>query len=288
MKNNFLEVTLSPKGAELTSIRDCQTGFEFLWQADPAVWGRHAPILFPIVGKVLNNQLCIEGAMYPMGQHGFARDCVFTLYSETETETWFELTSSEATLAVFPYPFELRLGYRLTDHTLTCLYQLTNTGTATLPFSIGAHPGFNLPTQLLSDYEIRFAQKETEERQLLSDGLFNGSTKPVLTSPHHIRLSRNLFDDDAIVFKHLNSKQLELKQTHGTFNITLTYDGFPYMGIWTQKGNEQYICLEPWCGHADSVDGHADFSIKEGIETLTSGGVFERSYALTFTPPTKD
>jgi galactose mutarotase-like enzyme len=288
MKNDFLEISLSPKGAELTSIRDCHTGFEFLWQADQSVWGRHAPVLFPIVGKVLNNQLLVDGTAYTMGQHGFARDRIFTLESETDTECWYRLQDDLSTMAIFPYPFELKLGYRLVDQTLECLYQVYNPGNTTLHFSIGAHPGFNLPTAQLSDYEIRFARAETAERCLLSDGLLNGETKPVLSSPHHIQLSQTLFDDDAIVCKKLHSTSLELRQLNGSFRIQLDFDGFPYMGIWTQKGTEQYICLEPWCGHADPTEGHADFSQKEAIETLAPGAVFKRSYTLNFTPPDQE
>jgi galactose mutarotase-like enzyme len=283
MQNDKLQITISPKGAELTSIRNVQTGFEYLWQADPAIWGRHAPVLFPIVGKVKNNTLIVNGKPYPMSQHGFARDAMFTLVSETPTSCWYKLTNNADTLAVYPFPFELQLGYELEDNTLHCRYKVVNTGSETLYFSIGAHPGFNLPTADLSEYSILFDQNETEERHLLSEGLFNGTQKPVLSSPNHIQLSVDLFNDDAIVFKQLTSKKLRLTHQNSPFEIVLEYTGFPYMGIWTQKNCDQYICLEPWCGHADGINGHEDISTKEGIEKLEVGGVFERTYSLTFT-----
>ncbi|MES2779221.1 MAG: aldose 1-epimerase family protein [Bacteroidota bacterium] len=282
MKNEYLSIEITDKGAELTSIKDQNTEFEYLWQADAAVWARHAPILFPIVGKVKDNTLLYNGHTYPMGQHGFARDQVFQKVSETATDVWYELTSNEQTLAVYPFHFTLRLGYQLQNNTLTCLYEVINQDIQPLCFSIGAHPGFNLPTGRLADYSIVFNQPETEERQLLSGGLFNGKSKPVLFTPSTIQLHTNLFDDDAIVFKNLNSRELTLKQNNGTFEIQLQYEGFPHMGIWTQKGNEQYICLEPWCGHADPVEGHVDLSGKEGIIKLEGGEKFNRSYALTF------
>lgn len=283
MENNFLTVTVSPKGAELTSIRDKQTGFEYIWQADPAVWARHAPVLFPIVGKVKNNLLIVNDKTYPMGQHGFARDQVFTVLSETATSIWYRLVSNSETLNTFPFPFELQLGYELNQNMLHCHYKIINTGNNILYFSIGAHPGFNLPVADLSQYEIRFEQAETAERQLLSDGLFNGTSKPVLSSPTHIQLSKKLFEEDAIVLNHLNSTSYSLKHQHSNFTIGLKYEGFPYMGIWTQKNCERYICLEPWCGHADSTAGHDDISAKAGINSLEPGAVFERTYALTFT-----
>lgn len=282
MQNDRLQITVSPKGAELTSIRDVQTGFEYLWQADAIVWGRHAPVLFPIVGKVKNNTLIVNGNPYPMGQHGFARDAEFVLFSETPTSCLYQLKSNADTLAIYPFPFELLLGYELEGNTLFCHYKVINTGSEPLYFSIGAHPGFNLPVPNLTEYRIVFDQNEIEERQLLSEGLFNGTHKPVLSAPSHIQLSSELFNDDAIVFKQLISKTLRLKHQNSSFEIALEYNDFPHMGIWTQKNCERYICLEPWCGHADSINGHEDISTKEGIEKLEAGGVFERTYSLTF------
>lgn len=282
MNNDWLSVRIDDKGAELAQITDRKTGFEFLWQADPLVWARRAPVLFPIVGKVKSNELMIGNSIYPAPQHGFARDLHFTQTSETGTEIWYELKSNHETLKAYPYEFILRLGYTLKENELTCRYEVINPGKNPMYFSIGAHPGFNLPIDGLDKYFIEFEQAETAERHLLDQGLFNGSTKPVLSSPTTISLSKALFDEDAIVLKQLNSKQLKLKQSNGSFCITLTFDGFPHMGIWTPKGNERFICLEPWCGHADPVSGHNDLSLKEGIITLIPGKVFARSYSLRF------
>jgi galactose mutarotase-like enzyme len=282
MENKFLSIRFNTKGAELSGIKDKQTGFEYLWQADKNIWGRHAPILFPIVGKVKDNLLVVNKKTYPMTQHGFARDAEFTVASETNSETWFSLKNNPETSAVFPFQFELLLGYTLEENTLHCHYKVRNTDTQKIFFSIGAHPGFNLPTQRLTDYEIVFDQPENEERYLLNEGLFDGRRKPVLSSANSIQLSSELFDDDAIVFKKLNSEKLVLKQLNGSFAIELEYKNFPYLGIWTQKNCEQYICIEPWCGHSDTVSGHNDISSKEGIISLEIGSVFERSYSLTF------
>lgn len=283
MQNEYLSISVANKGAELTSIKSTRTGFEFLWQANPAIWARHAPILFPIVGKVKSNELMVNGKSYPMNQHGFARDCDFELFQQSKHECWYQLVSNEHTLKIFPFHFELYLGYEIVENTLICKYKVINKGSSDLYFSIGAHPGFNLPTGTLNDYIIEFAKAETEERLLLEAGLFNHQTKPVLNSNGNIDLSKALFDDDAIVFMSLQSTELILKQKAGSFAIKMQFDGFPYFGIWTQKGCESYICLEPWCGHADFVDGHLDISAKAGIVRLTKDSIFERSYAITFT-----
>jgi galactose mutarotase-like enzyme len=280
MENEYLSIVIQNKGAEITSILDKKTRFEYLWQADKTIWGRHAPVLFPIVGKVKHNQLLIDGTPFPMNQHGFARDEEFTLVSSSNTEQWYELTHTN--LSLFPYPFQLLLGYTLSKNTLHCHYKVINTGNQNIYFSIGAHPGFNLPTQKLSDYQIQFSLPENEERQLLTDGLFDGSSKKIFTTPTQIQLSKAIFDDDAIVFKSIRSTKIILKQLDGPFAITLNFEGFPQLGIWTQKNCEHYICLEPWCGHSDSINGHEDISLKEGIMTLEAGKTLERTYSLMF------
>jgi galactose mutarotase-like enzyme len=282
MKNGHLFVGINDKGAELTAITDMLTGYEFLWGADPAVWARHAPVLFPIVGKLKNNELHIDSNIFSMSQHGFARDKVFTKLESSPTEAWYELKNDAETLKVYPYDFTLRLGYKIDHKTLTCMYKVINTDNKPMHFSIGAHPGFMLPEANLEAFYIEFEKPETEERHLLEGGLFNGKSKPVLSTPTTINLSKALFDDDAIVFKNLNSTQLKLKHRNSNFCITLSYDGFPHMGIWAPKNNEQFICLEPWCGHADPVVGHSDIAQKEGIITLDAGKEFNRSYSLTF------
>ncbi len=285
MENDILKINITHKGAELQQITHKSSGYDFLWQADPTIWGRHAPVLFPVVGKLKNNQLLIDGTAYPMSQHGFARDAAFTCIKHTDTSALFELKANETSLHVFPYHFTLQLGYELTGNTLTCSYLVKNTDDKPMYFSIGAHPGFNLPTAKLTDYVLLFNQPEQPERHLLNTGLFNGISKAVFSRAGEIDLNKVLFDDDAIVFKNITAKQVELKQLSGNFSIGLTYDGFPDLGIWTQKDCEQYICLEPWCGHADPIDGHDDISAKPGINTLQPGEQFNRSYTLTFSCP---
>jgi galactose mutarotase-like enzyme len=242
-------------------------------------------VLFPLVGKVKNNQLLIDGSAYPMPQHGFARDAVFTSIKQTDTSVLFELKANDTSLQSYPYKFTLQLGYELVGHTLKCTYDVWNTDSKPMHFSIGAHPGFNLPTAKLTDYMLLFSQPEQPERFLLNNGLFNGNSKAVFTEAGSIDLTPTLFDDDAIVFKNITSKQVELKQRSGSFSIGLTFEGFPDIGIWTQKDCELYICLEPWCGHADPIDGHDDISTKPGINTLQPGEQFSRSYTLSFNCP---
>ena len=144
LKNTALTLNISLHGAELTSIMD-SFGREFLWQADPAFWKRHSPVLFPIVGSLWDKHFRVNGREYEMGQHGFARDMDFRLVSEREDEMWFELKSSPETLAKYPYKFTLRIGYRLEANKIHVMWEVSGDDSQTMWFQIGAHPAFYLP-----------------------------------------------------------------------------------------------------------------------------------------------
>ena len=257
-------------------------GDEMMWQAEGSVWGRTAPILFPVVGKPFNNELLIDGKLYSMPQHGFARDMQFEVFEKSEKQIIFRLLSNEKTLSIFPFYFDLRLGYTLAKNTVRCGYEVKNIGNDTMYFSIGAHPGFALPTQKLENYFIEFEQEENAERVLLSDGLVNGETEHILNNNHILLLDHSLFQKDAIVFKNLRSKKIILCSKISPFKIEMTWDDFPFLGIWCKKDCESFICLEPWCGIAGSIGEQIPVQQKEGINKLAPGEKMERNYSITF------
>ena len=144
IQNNFLTVQVKNAGAELCSIKD-KAGTEYLFDANPAYWGRSAPVLFPFVGSLKNKSFVYEGKSYQMGQHGFARDRDFSLLQKEEASIWFRLTSNEETLAIYPLPFVLDIGYQLEDNSIRVLWNVHNPSDKSLLFSIGAHPAFLCP-----------------------------------------------------------------------------------------------------------------------------------------------
>ncbi len=147
LKNEKVSILVNSHGAELKSLRRLSTGTEYMWKADPQFWGRTSPVLFPFVGSLKEKEYKTKGEVYPMSQHGFARDMEFELVSQDENEIWFELKSSEETLKKYPYEFILKLGYKLLDEGVEVLWQVENPGQEELPFSIGGHPAFNCPIE---------------------------------------------------------------------------------------------------------------------------------------------
>jgi galactose mutarotase-like enzyme len=283
LENDHLRVSIRPKGAELTSIFHKPTGIEHLWQADPTVWGWHAPNLFPIVGGCLNNHLLIDGKTYPIERHGFARQSTFETTESTATHAVFSLLSNETTRVHFPYAFEFQLMYELDGPRLTITYRVVNQDDKTIFFSVGAHPAFAVPfyvNEAYEDYFIEFEQAEPLETHMLSaTGLFTGETREVHTEANRLRLTKHLFDSDALVFKNLTSRRVAIRSDKHNHAVMVKYPAFPYLGLWAKPG-APFVCIEPWLGCADSEGQPKPIQEKEAIQQAGEGKVFEASFSI--------
>lgn len=279
--NEFLKVTVKNSGAELVSLKNCLTNMEYLWQGDPQYWARRAPVLFPIVGKVNHNTYTVDGKAFELPQHGFARDQMFDLVDQQDDALTYKLRSSEETLKLYPFQFELCISYRLERNKMIVSYEVKNTDIGQIFFSIGAHPAFRcplLPNETFEDYYLEFDKKETLSRHLLTNGLFNGNTEQVLDNDNVINLNNKLFEKDAIVFKNTKSSCVSLKSKKSKNQIIFDYAGFPYLGIWTKPG--PFICIEPWHGLADKDGYTGEFKDKEGVRSLLKGKSFKTEYSI--------
>lgn len=284
LENDKLKVTIKLKGAELSSVVDKQTGIEYMWQGNPDVWAYHAPNLFPVVGQVKENKLNINGQQYNLNRHGFARTSNFRRIESTPNHAIFSLAYDEETLKIYPYKFELEISYHLSGNQIHILYKVVNKEDHKIYFSIGAHPGFNVPLEdgeVYEDYYIQFEKDEDLVASTLSDkGLFNGKHKEILKG-NNLPLASDLFNEDALVFKNINSRSVEIKNNSGTKYVKLDFPQFKELGIWSKPG-ASFVCIEPWLGYADSELGQRDISEKPGIQTLDKGHVFEVTMDITF------
>ncbi|MCY6356512.1 aldose 1-epimerase family protein [Clostridium sp. ZS2-4] len=285
LENEILEVSIENMGAQLTSIKGKKDNIEYLWTADPKYWGRHSPILFPIVGKVKNNQYRIEDKVFNLNQHGFVRNCDFTLIEEKDDRITYRLTSNEETLERYPYKFQLDVEYILIENSLEIIYRVRNIDDKDVFFSIGAHPGFNCPLmegETMEDYYLEFSEKETVNRELIDAkvGLYTGESEELLKNESKISLKKELFKDDALVFKNLKSNRISLKNNKNNKVITVDFKGFPYLGVWSQSFGAPFVCIEPWYGHADFIDFDGDFREKEGIMKLGVEEEFECKHCI--------
>lgn len=285
LQNQYLTVHVNELGAELTSVKN-EDGLEYIWQADPNYWNRHAPILFPIVGRLKNNQYEYANQNYSLTQHGFARDMKFSVVSNDEKTVVLELTSSEDTLKVYPFKFTLLVKYQLDEHKLDVSYQVINKDNTDLLFSIGAHPGFNVPLTADTDFEdyfVKFSPMAVYKRIPLEPpySVPKKITDINLTKP--LSLNHEMFNKDALV-EVLNEKETSIlignkKNDHG---VLLTIDNAPYVGIWSPYPKQApFVCIEPWWGLADTVDSDGKLTNKFGINKLPVDQQFDANFQIT-------
>ena len=284
LKNNQLTVKINPKGAELTSIFNHENQTEYLWNADPKFWGKSSPVLFPIVGALKNNVYRFEGQQYTLPRHGFARDREFIVEKSKENSVIFLLTHDENSLKIYPFKFEFRLIYSLENNTMNVTYSVKNIGKNKMYFSVGGHPAFALPlaeNTTYDDYYLEFNKTETFKRWgLTTEGLINTQPFDFLKDTSQLNLTKKLFYDDAIVFKNLESTSVMLKSEKTNRQLKFDFEGFPYVGIWAAK-DANFVCIEPWCGIADSANHNQELTEKEGINCLDMGDIFEKTWRIT-------
>lgn len=273
IENELLKVEVKNSGAELCSMVRKSDDKEYIWQADPAYWKRHAPILFPVVGT-LNPERGLH-----MGRHGFARDMEFKCVEKTSTSMVLELKADEASKAVYPYDFVLRISYDLNGAQLRIGYEVTNKGIAEMPFSIGAHPAFNCDLEA-GAVTLEFEKEEPLECLLLDleKGLLNGETEMHVMNGRELPIRPETFDKDALVFKGLQSEWIKVVDSSTDTKLRVSYTGFPYMGIWSPGA--PFVCIEPWYGVTDSLEDKGPLHQKEGIIILEPGKTFNAVHSI--------
>lgn len=294
LENESLKLTISDAGAELVSAWDKEKEIERIWCGDPKVWGRHAPILFPFVGKVKGGSYRYNGKEYSMPGHGFARDRVFECVEHTDTTVTYLLKSDEESLKMYPFSFALYITYRLAagkERLIDIEWRVVNEGDGTMLYSIGGHPAFTYPQGNdankcfigLGEHRTKMdTDKEASmEYYLLSDkGLVVTDEKyPLELKDGRCQITDNMFDRDALVFMNNSINEAELLDASGKPYVRMKCQGFPYFGIWS-KAVDRFLCLEPWYGVADTEGHDGELSSKVGVQKLAAGETREYSYSV--------
>lgn len=285
LKNEMLTVKVNDHGAELTSIK--KGSVEYLWQADPAFWGRHSPVLFPIVGSVWEKRYRVDGKEYELGQHGFARDMDFELVSSSATEIRYRLVSDESTLKKYPWPFVLEITYRLHGNKIDVIWEVTNPGQEDMCFQIGAHPAFYYPDYDPQKMERGFLSFDESDGleciRIKEKGCVDAEAMYPLEIPQDglLPLTKETFDAiDTIMLQDGQVHRTTLHRNDGSAWLSLTFDA-PVVGIWSPPTkNAPFICLEPWYGRCDRAGYEGDFRDKDWMNFLAPGERFTGTYTI--------
>ncbi len=276
ISNANLTVQIKHMGAELFSLKNNQNT-EYIWEGNPAFWGKHSPILFPIVGTLKNNTYNYNQKQFQLSRHGFAREMEFELVEKSEESATFSLISTLETKKVYPFDFELQICYSLDENKLNIDYKVINKSETTLPFAIGAHPAFALPGNF-EEYSLEFQQAETLKYYLLEEGLISNNSNEIQLDNKKLGLNYQWFEKDALVFKTLESKSITILKNEKSI-LKVNFNDFPNLGIWTVQ-NAPFLCIEPWFGYSDTLNEYDDFLKKEGIQLLRKNETFKSNYSV--------
>lgn len=284
LENERLCVEITELGAEILRVYDKKYGREVVWEADPAYWKRHAPVLFPNVGKTYRNTVLINGIHYPTSQHGFARDSMFKCTNSTRDSASFLLVSNEETKEVYPFDFELFITYTLEGNRLQVKWEVRNPSDETMYFTIGGHPAFRFAEkdEVKSDYLLKFPGKSELKYILIDPAEAAADPEHVFTLPLEgecCPVTEEMFEKDALIFDGTQIEEVWLCHKDGTPYVGMECKGFPNFGIWSVK-DAPFVCLEPWMGRCDDVGFEKDISEKPGINRVEGGERFEKAYTI--------
>lgn len=276
IQNSSFKISVTQVGAELCSLYAKSTNTEFMWQANPSIWGSHAPVLFPIIGCLKDGKFLFEGNTYSVPKHGFIRNNT-TLESNIIGDNCIEFRSkyTEESLKNYPFNYEFIIRYILQEDGVKVEHTIINHDTKNpMYFSLGGHPGFNCPffeNEKYEDYYIDFEVPETDVTWLVSkEGLIENESISYLKDAKTLPLHSLIFAKDALIFKNLKSKVVFLKSKNHSVSLKMDISEFEYLGLWA-KPNAPFVCIEPWLGISDSVNSNQDFTQKEGILRLEPG-----------------
>ena len=268
IENERYRISASDRGAELSSFVDTVDNYEYLWQRCE-IWDGQSPLLFPIVGRLRDDIYEYGGQQYVLAKHGFARKSVWKLEAQSQGAMTFLLTDSEATRPSYPFPFELRVSYEVTEKGFVMTSRVRNTGSTTMYFSLGAHPGFQCQ---MGDKVVMDEIETADAFKLDANGLRAEKTQPVFRESKEIVIEPDTFAEDALIFDGLKSKGATVVKADGR-NVHVDFGGAPCLGIWAKPG-APYVCIEPWYGIDDRYNAGHDFTKKERICALEAGAEF--------------
>ena len=279
---------VSTLGAELQSLQD-RSGREYLWQAGPQ-WPRHAPILFPVIGRVVDDHIRVSGMDYPMGQHGFARDSRWTIRSSGAAHATLRLHDSPATRERLPHPFDLTVHYAMEEAGLSVVFTVRNTGQGPLPFQLGFHPAFRWPLSPEADpvdHQIEFGSPQDDRVRTVQQTLLLPGSRPSPVVGRTLALDHELFRESAIVFDAVAGSALTYTADDGR-GVHLSWSGFPQLAIWSPPEDTDLLCIEPWLGLPETTGQRAEFATRADVSSLDPGEQQQMACQITLLQPRTD
>lgn len=284
--NESLTVQIEDAGAQLASIRD-RRGVEYLWQGDPAIWNRRAPLLFPFIARLKDERYLLDGKPYHMGIHGFCRTAPFTVEAQNGTSVTFRYTDTAETRESYPFSFVLRVTYTLAGNTLVKTHRVENRGDVPMLYELGGHDGYRAPIEAgecMDDYAIRFPGVDAVTPYGMdAQNMITPKTVTHALQNGRMPLKPSAYDLDTIILDELPERRAVLVDGSDRPRVSVEFADFPYLGVWTaaKDFDTNYVCIEPWTTLPDATFVGRELKDKAGIRTLAPGAAEELTYRVS-------
>ena len=284
IENENIKLKVDSHGAEMKSLIKKETGAEYLWNGDPAYWQRTSPILFPLVGRLVDNTYRAKGNTYTMPQHGFARDMEFTLLEKKDHEIWFSLKDTEETRKNYPYMFELQIGYLLQGANIKVMWKVRNEQEEILPFAIGGHPAFLCPAlcpECKDTFYLKFDCDKLRATKLQGPYVLPDTYEEVPLDHGMLLIDdKAIFANDTLMVEHDQAHEISICDAQKKELVTLRTQA-PLFAVWSpERKRAPFICIEPWYGRCDSLDYAGDITQREWENLLEKGQEFNAEYEI--------
>ena len=276
LDNGIISIEIANHGAELKSA--VRGGFEYMWCADEKYWARTSPVLFPIVGSLKDKLYKLDGNIYQMNQHGFARDNEFELIDCDNASATSLFKDNEETLKKYPFKFALTIKYTLTNNIIKIDWTVNNKNDKVMSFSIGAHPAFNLKE---GDNFFKFDTNNDIVYNLIDqNGLYDKNSVHTLANDGYVKITDDMFDNDALIIENSQAKEVTICDKNKSAYLKVVFDA-ELFGLWSPaKKRAPFVCIEPWYGRCDRNDFEGELSQKDYIINLNAGEQFNGSYQI--------
>lgn len=274
-ENSDFSVNILEMGAELCSLKSKKSGKEYIWGGNPEIWHGHSPVLFPIVGTLLNNKYRFDGKEYELFRHGCARKREFQLKEQGESYIILTQSYNDESLKQYPFKYIFDIKFSLDGNTLTVTHTIKNADDKAMYFSLGCHPGFNCK---IGDF-LEFEKEENPQDEMIDeDSILIDKIFPSPVEGKNFYITKDIFDKDAHILSGLKSKKVTLKSNKTPQEVEFTFGDAPYLGLWAKPGAD-YVCIEPWFGINDDRNKKADISQKRDILSLDPDKEFNYSWS---------
>ena len=284
ISNDHLCATVSEMGAELQSLRDEQTGHEYLWQGDARWWSGRSPILFPIVGGLWNGCYRLDGHETKLQKHGFVRRQPWHCTLHEADRVRLEYDGSEADYALFPFRFNLAVTYTLEGRRLKAEFEVKNLDERNMYFQLGGHPALNLPgwneEQEVDGYLLLEGKPESV-RRAGEQGCLEPESHPVpLTADGLVPLSVATFAHEALIFDRRQIHAATLLDRDRR-RVARVESSAPVWLFWSPQGvHTPFVCCEPWYGLCDPIGYDGSFADRAYTQCVQSGRTWEGGFTI--------